>query len=515
MPSPGSTARFMSTQEEYSSMTVAQLREMLKERGLAVSGIKSQLVERLADGGGKVVMKPKKETIQHFVEDPYADDDVEDDLSGLLDQLKTPEGGESASGKDVGKKMKGLNKQSGNVVFAEQGADDEEDSDDEWYDDESDDESDPNKTVAPSRREMPKPNKGKGTDAAVTFKEDFQGTRVFVQNLPEQASWKDLKDHFKLAGEVVFASVSVDKRTGRSKQCGIVQYETPAMARNAIREMRNHQMRGATKPLYVREDVQESAKRSTGRDNSDDYEYDDRSQKRNAPPGEWKRANDKEEDGGGDSWYNLKDEELKEIEALIEKRDKQRMQRNFKMSDQLRAQLGEEFGVHLDDTLKMWWTDTKHGGVPGAVSEIKGEGKWGGKVSAWRQIPTTPSNDAMVDTARVMELLSKRDRARRRKDFDTADDLLKKAHDSPEGELGLRIHDESRTWRIWTEAPPPRKQGDTPDGYEKLSAKEMCIQIVTENEPEKVDEVEQMLKKFPGREWNIFKRLKGRYNVSF
>jgi len=517
MPSCSSTARFMSSsQEEYSSMTVSQLREILRARGLAVSGIKSQLVERLASGGGTVV-KPKEVT--------YAEDEVEDDLSGLLDQLKTPEAGDvSTSGKQLGKMP-------GNLSYAKEGEDDDEDDDDEWYDDEDDDESDPNKTVAPAQR-MPTKRTNTSADTgtkrfsqradndnrpdAVTFKEDFQGTRVFVQGLPEEASWKELKDHFKILGEVVFASVSVDKRTGRSKQCGIVQFETPETARKAIREMRNHPMNGAK--LYVREDVQESQKRAGGREGkeskNDDYEYDDRSARRNSPPDVWKRANDKEEDGGGDSWYNLKDDELKEIEALIEKRDKQRIQRNFRMSDQLRAQLGEEFGVHLDDTLKMWWTDTKHGGVPGAVSEIKGEGKWG-KTKAWRQIPTNKENDAMVDTARVMELLSKRDRARKRKDFDTADDLLKKAHDSPQGSLGLRIHDESRTWRIWTEAPPPMKKGDTPDGYEKLSAQEMCIQIVTENEPDKVDEVREMLRKFPGREWNIFKRLKGRYNVSF
>jgi RNA recognition motif-containing protein len=57
----------------------------------------------------------------------------------------------------------------------------------------------------------------------------------------------------------VFASVSIDKNTGKSKKCGIVQFETPSMAKVAIREMRNYPMNGAT--LYVREDVQESKQR--------------------------------------------------------------------------------------------------------------------------------------------------------------------------------------------------------------------------------------------------------------
>ena len=34
-----------------------------------------------------------------------------------------------------------------------------------------------------------------------TFREDFQGTRVFVDGIPKSASWQDVKDHFRLIGE--------------------------------------------------------------------------------------------------------------------------------------------------------------------------------------------------------------------------------------------------------------------------------------------------------------------------
>ena len=180
------------------------------------------------------------------------------------------------------------------------------------------------------------------------------------------------------------------------------------------------------------------------------------------------------------------------------------------MSDGIREQLKEDFGVHLDDRLKLWWTDTEHGGAPSIVSDIKGDGRWG-SLKPWRQIPTTPENDALVDTDHVMMLLNKRDKARRRKDFGVADDLLQKAHDAAQGELGLRIHDESRTWRIWTERPPPKH--NTLLGYEDLSPEEMCLKIVKDNEPDKVDEMRAMLRKFPGREWSVFKRLRGRYNA--
>ncbi|EEC49245.1 predicted protein, partial [Phaeodactylum tricornutum CCAP 1055/1] len=81
------------------------------------------------------------------------------------------------------------------------------------------------------------------------------GTRVFVQGLPTSVTWKELKDHFRIAGEVVFASVSADRVTRESKGHGIVQYETTDMAENAIKIMRNHPLDGYQ--LYVREDVQE------------------------------------------------------------------------------------------------------------------------------------------------------------------------------------------------------------------------------------------------------------------
>jgi len=480
---------------EYNTMTVSELRDVLKSRGLKVSGIKAELVERLESGAINVGNRPN---------------DISEKKK-KIEQRDNSNGGSGTSSPN-------------NLVFAKEGEDDS-DSDEEW-DSDSDDEIDPNSTSGISEYEIEgeEPQKMKRSDNKqsenANFRDDFLGTRVFVQNLPEDADWKELKDHFQdnIDGEVVYASVSID-REGRSKRCGIVQFETSQSAKAAIKNMRNHPLNGSQ--LYVREDYQETRSGGGGRvADNDRFGSDDRSDLRNGRrrnddvPDVWKRANDEAVDGGGKDWYDLKDEELKEIEDLIQKRDKQRKQRNYKMSDRLREMLKEDFGVHLDDRLKMWWTDTQHGGVPGVVSEIKGEGRWGAQ-KPWRQIPTTPDNDAMVDTDQVMALLNKRDKARRRKDFNTADDLLQRAYDAPQGGLGLRIHDESRTWRIWTENPPPRKRGSTstPAGFENLTPAEMCLQLVKENEPDKVEEMESMLNKFVGREWAIFKRLKGRYNV--
>lgn len=190
---------------------------------------------------------------------------------------------------------------------------------------------------------------------------------------------------------------------------------------------------------------------------------------------------------------------------MIKARDDSRRRRNYDASDAIRDDLKQKFGVHLDDRLKMWWTSLDGKNVPRVLKDIKGEGRWG--LKAWRQIPTTPENDACVNADLVAGLLDQRDIARREKDFATADALLEEARTCPDGDLTLRIHDESRTWRIWTDAPPPRPVSHQQD----LSPGEQCIEIVKEHAPEKVDEVRMILEKFPGREWGVLKKLRQRY----
>ena len=453
------TTRQYAQTEDYSSMKVAELRDLLRERGLAVSGIKAELVGRLTSNEGK---------------------GKDDDLAVLADELSSKK------------------KIPDNLIFANN---DEED-DDPW---DNDEEIDPNQTAVSAdlpyeQQEKKKTKKRQNKRPTSVKSEDFLSTRVFVQNIPKDIyDWKDLKDHFKVAGEVAYASISVDRRTGESKQCGIVQFETPEEAKNAIRIMRDHPLNGEN--LYVREDVQEKRQPREKRGNMNMYGDEDSFKTRLAT--EWKRANDPDVDGSGNEWYNLKDDELKEIEAIIQKRDKQRRLKNYKMSDQLRDELKEEFGVHLDDRLKLWWTDTRHGEAPRMVSELKGEGRWG-KRQPWRQIPTSAESDEKVDSDLVTSLLEQRDRARKMRDFETADALLERAHNAPQGDLGLRIHDESRTWRIWTTERPPSKKHD-------MSPAEVCLQIVSDNEPDKLDEIKALLSKFPGREWNILKKVRSRY----
>lgn len=65
---------------------------------------------------------------------------------------------------------------------------------------------------------------------------DFAGfncTRVFVGSLPFSTTWQSLKDHFKVAGEIEYASV-LKTPQGQSKGCGMVDYKTNGEAQQAV-----------------------------------------------------------------------------------------------------------------------------------------------------------------------------------------------------------------------------------------------------------------------------------------
>jgi RNA recognition motif-containing protein len=51
------------------------------------------------------------------------------------------------------------------------------------------------------------------------------GRRIYVGNLSWQTSWQELKDHFKQAGEVLYADV-LTSSDGRSRGCGVVEFAT-------------------------------------------------------------------------------------------------------------------------------------------------------------------------------------------------------------------------------------------------------------------------------------------------
>mmetsp|Transcript_30903 Transcript_30903/g.47372 ORF Transcript_30903/g.47372 Transcript_30903/m.47372 type:complete len:535 (+) Transcript_30903:95-1699(+) len=87
-----------------------------------------------------------------------------------------------------------------------------------------------------------------------------QNTSVYVGNLAYETTWMELKDHMRAAGNVDQADVLVGD-DGRSKGCGIVQYQRPQDAARAIRELQKSILNG--RPIFVRED-REAGGRSSG-----------------------------------------------------------------------------------------------------------------------------------------------------------------------------------------------------------------------------------------------------------
>lgn len=78
--------------------------------------------------------------------------------------------------------------------------------------------------------------------------------QLYVSNLPYMVGWQDLKDLFRQAaqqGVVVRADVH-NGPDGRSKGSGIVAFDNPEDARNAITQFNGYEWQG--RPLEVRED---------------------------------------------------------------------------------------------------------------------------------------------------------------------------------------------------------------------------------------------------------------------
>lgn len=99
------------------------------------------------------------------------------------------------------------------------------------------------------------PSGGGGGGGRMTGSEK-QDCRVYVGNLSWEVSWQDLKDHMRSAGDVSFAEV-MTQPDGRSKGCGVVEYESSEDAKQAIETLNDSELKG--RMIFVRED------RETGR----------------------------------------------------------------------------------------------------------------------------------------------------------------------------------------------------------------------------------------------------------
>mmetsp|Transcript_23653 Transcript_23653/g.36501 ORF Transcript_23653/g.36501 Transcript_23653/m.36501 type:complete len:448 (-) Transcript_23653:278-1621(-) len=97
-------------------------------------------------------------------------------------------------------------------------------------------------------------------DVAADAAAEIKSRRVYVGNLSWDVTWHDLKDHMREAGEVSFAEVMMEGH-GRSKGCGIVEFETVEGAETAIQTMTDTELNG--RAIFVREDREVNKGRSS------------------------------------------------------------------------------------------------------------------------------------------------------------------------------------------------------------------------------------------------------------
>merc|ERR1711879_46590 len=81
----------------------------------------------------------------------------------------------------------------------------------------------------------------------------LNNARVYVGNLSWGTTEEQLRNHMAQSGAIVQASILTGK-DGRSRGCGVVEYETAESAANAIRVLTDTVIEGSERPIFVRED---------------------------------------------------------------------------------------------------------------------------------------------------------------------------------------------------------------------------------------------------------------------
>jgi RNA recognition motif-containing protein len=150
-------------------------------------------------------------------------------------------------------------------------------------------------------REAMTTNNSSSASGNFSCDEKAQSRRVYVGNLSWDVQWPDLKDHMGAAGTVVHANV-ICEHNGRSKGCGIVEYDTVEEAQTAAETLTHTELKGRL--IFVREDREEASNPSiTGASNDRPIKKDrdtNHSQGGNASVYVWNLSYKTE-------WKNLKD----------------------------------------------------------------------------------------------------------------------------------------------------------------------------------------------------------------
>ena len=79
--------------------------------------------------------------------------------------------------------------------------------------------------------------------------ENIETNKLFVGNLHWNVRWQWLKEFFGQRGEVVYASVALDRETNRSRWFGFVTFENEADAIKAKEEANEQELEW--RPMYL------------------------------------------------------------------------------------------------------------------------------------------------------------------------------------------------------------------------------------------------------------------------
>ena len=251
----------------------------------------------------------------------------------------------------------------------------------------------------------------------------FRQKRIFVSNLPPHVDWKLLKDYFvfEFGDRVVYASVSEDIRTGESKGCGLVQFETVDDAQRAIEMMNEKVFDGYT--IRIREDKQ-TREGSTYKNNKIE-----------------KKGQVKKIEHDLDSMELHEEMEKKySREVYIDKRFKERKQRlqsqpqSQSISRQSEKELMEIQASSLQQPRKML-PQEEFLSQPYDINEERSE-------AALRKISGLEARNEMVRV--IQESINQREEARKRKDFEEADQIRSMLREK----YKVQCDDKERSWRI-------------------------------------------------------------------
>ena len=247
---------------------------------------------------------------------------------------------------------------------------------------------------------------------------NFRECRIFVDKIPLNANWKDLKDHFKECG-VNFVTISKDPVTNEPKGCGIAQFDSEAQAIRAVEQMNGTVLKGSVLKMWLdRKRLSKEASGSEGKiektlhslpyasklrgdvKSSKELESFQRERKgregdlgdRRSPERSHRepRANEARRDraeahreqrterptvtspdsdipAAGNYKFQatffhrdpedktvLSPEQLNEIEFLVDSRADCRDYGNYQTADEIRLRLRNEFRVQCDDVRKSW-----------------------------------------------------------------------------------------------------------------------------------------------------------------